>query len=69
MDDKKSELSEVVSDMSEFAGTLTGTAVVAGKKLICYINNLTILDTILGSPVDEEKKSEVNRSKISKVVN
>lgn len=58
MDNKKSEISEIVVDMSQFAGALAGAAVVAGKKLICYINGLTIVDTLLEPPADEEQKSE-----------
>ncbi len=69
MDNKKSEISEIVADMSQFAGALAGAAVVAGKKLICYINDLTIVDTLLEPPADEEQKSEAKRSKINQEVN
>lgn len=48
---------------------MAGTVVVAGKKLICYINDLMIVDTLLEPPVDEGQKSEVKRSKINQEVN
>ena len=63
MENKKSEFSEIVVDMSQFAGALAGAAVVAGKKPICYLNDLTILDTILKPPADEVQATD---SKISK---
>ena len=63
MENKKSEFSEIVSDMSQFAGALAGAAVVAGKKVIRYLNDLTIVDTILKPPADEEQRSD---SKISR---
>jgi hypothetical protein len=65
MDKKKSEFSEMVTDMSQFAGALAGAVVVAGKKLICYINDLTVVDTLLKPPADEEQKSQTKRSKIN----
>ena len=58
MENKKSEFSEIVSDMSQFAGALAGAAVVAGKKVIRYLNDLTIVDTILKPPADEEQTSD-----------
>ena len=64
---KRSEFSEVITDMSQFAGTLIGTAVVAGRKLICYINNLTVVDTLLEPPADEKQKSKARSSKINAV--
>ena len=69
MDNKKSEFSEIVEDISEFSGALAGTVVVAGKKLICYINDLTLVDTLLEPAGDEEQMSETKRSKISKLDN
>jgi hypothetical protein len=67
MDNKKSEFSEIVTDMSQFAGALIGTAVVAGRKLICYINDLTIVDTLLEPPADEKQKSKARSNKINAV--
>ncbi|NQT01672.1 MAG: hypothetical protein HQ580_06600 [Planctomycetes bacterium] len=69
MDNKKSEFSEIVADMSQFAGALSGAAVVAGKKLIRYVNDLTIVDTVLEPPADEKQKSEAKSSKINTEVN
>ena len=37
VESKKSEILQVVTDMSQFAGALSGAAVVAGKKVICYL--------------------------------
>ena len=54
MENEKSEFLEVVADMSQFAGALAGAAVVAGKKLIRYVNDLTTVDTALKPPADEE---------------
>jgi len=65
--DKRSEFSEIITDMSKFAGTLIGTAVVAGRKFICYINDLTIVDTLLEPPADKEQKSKARSSKINAV--
>jgi len=58
MDNKKSEFSEIVADMSQFAGALSGAAVVAGKKLTRYVNDLTTVDTTLKPPADEERTSD-----------
>jgi len=63
MDNKKSEFSETVSDMSRIAGALAGATVVAGKKLIRYLNDLTIVDTILKSPADEVQIIDSNTSR------
>lgn len=63
MDNKKSELSEAVSDMSQFAGALAGATVVAGKKLIRYLNDLTIVDTILKPPADEVRTTDHKASR------
>ena len=63
MENEKSEFLEAVSDMSQFAGALAGAAVMAGKKLIHYVNDLTIVDTILKPPIDEVQATD---SKISK---
>jgi hypothetical protein len=53
MENQKSEFSEIVSDMPQFAGALAGAAVFAGKRVIRYVNDLTIVDTILKQPADE----------------
>ena len=62
MKNEKSEFLEAVTDMSQFTGALAGAAVVAGNKLVRYINDLTIVDTILKPPADEEQKSEAKSS-------
>ena len=58
MDNKKSEFLEVVADMSQFAGALVGAAIVGGKKVIHYVNDLTVVDTTLKPPADEERTSD-----------
>ena len=58
MKKEKSEFLEAVADMSQFAGALAGAAVVAGKKVILYLNDLTIVETILKPPANEEQESE-----------
>ena len=65
MEDEKSELLEVVADVSQFAGALASATVVAGKKLLSYVNDLTTVDTVLKPPTDKEQKSEVKSSKIN----
>ena len=62
MDNKKSEFTEAVSDMSRLAGALTGAVVVAGKKLIRYLYDLTIVETVLKPPADEKQTSEAKSS-------
>ena len=44
--------------MSQFAGALAGDAVVAGKKVMRHLNNLTIVDTILKPPADEVQTTD-----------
>jgi hypothetical protein len=63
MDNKKSEFSETVLDMSRIAGVLAGDTVVAGKKLIRYLNDLTIVDTILKQPADEVQITDSKTSR------
>ena len=61
MDNKKSEFAEAVADMSQFAGALAGAAVIAGKKLVRYINDLTIVDTIVKPPAEgDQSDSKTN---------
>ena len=62
MEKKKTEFFiETVADMSELAGVLASAAVVAGKKLIRYVNDLTIVDTTLKPPAeDAENNSKTN---------
>ena len=61
MDKKKLEISEIVADMSEFAGVLAGAAVVAVKKLIRHVNDLTTVDTTLKPPAEgAESNSKTN---------
>ena len=62
MENEKSEFLEALTDMSQFAGALAGAAVVAGKKIVSFINELTIVETVLKPPADEEQKSEVKSS-------
>jgi hypothetical protein len=62
MENKKSEFSEAVADISRFAGVLTGAAVVAGKKAISYLNDLTITETHLKPPTDEIQTSDSVRT-------
>jgi len=58
MENEKSEFTEAVSDMSQFAGALAGAAVVASKKLIRYLNDLMTVETSLKPPADEEQTSD-----------
>ena len=57
MNSKKSEFSEVVADMSQFAGALVGAGVIVGKKVIRYVNDLTIVETHI-KPPDEPAKDK-----------
>jgi len=61
MENEKSEFTEAVSDMSRLAGALAGAALVAGKKIIRYLNDLTIVDTNLKHPAeDSQRNSKTN---------
>jgi hypothetical protein len=62
MEKKKSEFFlENVAEMSELAGVLASNAVFAGKKIIRYVNDLTIVDTTLKPPAESgENGSETN---------
>jgi hypothetical protein len=55
MNSKKSEFSEVVAEMSQFAGALVGAGVIAGKKVIRYVNDLTIVETHIKPTTDLAK--------------
>lgn len=63
MSDRKSEFSEALSDMSEYAGILAGTAIVFGKKVIRYVNNLTIVETHIKPPTEPAKRENEVKSK------
>jgi len=63
MGNRKSEFLEVVTDMSQYAGALVGAAVIAGKKVICCLNDLTIVDTVLKPPADEDRTSGIKSCK------
>ena len=58
MKNKNLEFSEIIGDMSEFAGSLVGETVVAGKKLLRYVNDLTIVDAILKPSDDKNQTSD-----------
>ncbi|MHC4726254.1 MAG: hypothetical protein ACYS17_03425 [Planctomycetota bacterium] len=65
MDNKKSGISENIFQIcSSLHVFWPKKAVVAGRKLICYINNLTIVDTLFETPADNEQKSKARNSKI-----
>ena len=55
MKNEKPEFLEVISDMSRFTGALAGAAVVAFRKLVGCINDLTIAETIKPSANKEQK--------------
>jgi len=63
MNSKKSEFSEVVAEMSQFAGALVGSAVIAGKKVIRYVNDLTIVETQIKPSTDPTKDNSEVKSK------
>ena len=58
MENEKSEFTEAVSDMSRLAGALAGAALVAGKKLIRYLNDLTIEDSNLKHTEEDSQRKE-----------
>ena len=61
MKNEKSEFWEAVTDVSRFAGALAGAAVVAGKKLVRYVSDLTAVDTTIKPPAESgESKSKTN---------
>jgi len=60
---KKSDFLEVLSEMSEYAGVLIGTTVIAGKKAIRYVNDLTIVETHIKPPTDPVKDNKEIKNK------
>ena len=58
MENEKSEFSEIVAEMSQFAGALAGAAVVGGKKVIRFINDLTTVETTIKPSADEDRKTD-----------
>jgi len=61
---RKSDFLEVLAEMSEYAGILIGTSVIAGKKAIRYVNDLTIVETHIKPPTDPLKdNNEIKREK------
>jgi hypothetical protein len=63
MSSKKTEFSEVLSDMSEYAGVLVGTAIVFGKKVVRYVNDLAIVETHIKPPTESVKDENKVKSK------
>jgi len=62
MNEKKSDFSEGLADMSQFVGSLVGAVVMAGKKAIGCIRDLTLVDTALKPPTAPDPASETKRS-------
>ena len=54
---------ETVADVSELAGALARDAVVAGKKLIHYVNDLTTTDTTLEPPAESDESGSKTNAK------
>jgi hypothetical protein len=63
MDSKRSEFSEVLSEMSQFTGALVGAAVIAGKKVIRCVNDLTTVETHIKPSTDPVKDNSEAKSK------
>jgi hypothetical protein len=63
MNNRKSEFSEVLAEMSQFAGALVGVGVIAGKKVIRCVNDLTIVETHIKPPTDPAKDNCKVKSK------
>ncbi|MFC1675483.1 hypothetical protein ACFL3G_00295 [Planctomycetota bacterium] len=64
MDEKKSEFSKAVTEMSQFAGVLAGTAVIVGKKTLRYLNDLTTVETSLKPPTEQESKDSKTTTQV-----
>ena len=58
IENKKSEFSEIVAEISQFAGALASAALVGGKNVISYLYDMTIVDTILKPPADEVQTTD-----------
>ena len=63
MSSEKSEFSDVVAEMSQFAGALVGAGIIVGKKVIRYVNELTIVETHIKPPTDPAKDKGKVKSK------
>ena len=63
MNSRKSEFSEVVAEMSQFAGALVGEGIIAGKKVIRCVNDLTIVETHIKPSTDPAKDNSEVKSK------
>ncbi len=54
MENTKSEFTEAVTEMSRLAGALAGAAVVAGKRIISYVDELTSAETNLKYSAEDD---------------
>jgi len=63
MNNEKSELIEVLTDMSQFAGALVGAAVIVGKKAINRITDLIAVQTNIKPPIKPAKSDKKTKSK------
>ena len=63
MNSKKSEFSEALTDMLQFVGALVGAAVIASKKAIRCVNNLTMVQTHIKPSTDLAKDDSEVKSK------
>ena len=63
MENEKSGFSQVLTEMSQFAGALVGAAVIAGKKAIRCVNDLTIVETHIKPSTDPVKDNSEVKSK------
>ena len=63
VDNKKTEFSEILTDMSQFAGALVGAAVIVGKKAIRCVNDLTMVQTHIKPPTEPAKNDNEVKSK------
>ena len=63
MENNKSEFLEAVTEMSQFAGALVGAVVIAGKKAIHCVNDLTMVQTHIKPPTEPAKNDNEVKSK------
>ena len=63
MNNRKSEFSEVLAEMSQFAGALVGAGIITGKKVIRCVNDLTIVETQIKPSTDPAKENSKVKSK------